>query len=56
MDIKKSVQRQYCDNCKHLVKFQSNCRDCNALVIGPLQGGCMLDVFKYYIIPSKHNK
>lgn len=56
MNIIESVKNNYCKNCKHSVKFQDNCKDCSALVIGPLRGGCILDVFKYYIVDSENNK
>ncbi|MDM0804697.1 hypothetical protein [Clostridium perfringens] len=56
MNIIESVKNNYCKNCKYSVKFQGNCKDCSALVIGPLRGGCILDVFKYYIVDSENNK
>lgn len=54
MNIIESVKNNYCKNCKHSVKFTSEDENCDALVIGKEQGGCMLDVFKYLIVNSEN--
>lgn len=49
MNIIESVNNNYCKNCKHLVKFQSQSENCDALAIGKKQGGCILGEFIYFI-------
>ncbi|GAA0099224.1 hypothetical protein P5F02_15215 [Clostridium perfringens] len=49
MTIKEKLKKDFCANCKCGENPKDLKIDCNALVIGEKQGGCILGQFKYYI-------